>query len=67
MIMISVNNSRQSINNNSSVATLLEQLGYQSNKVAVAVNSDFVPRSQYNEYKLNDNDAVDILSAVQGG
>jgi sulfur carrier protein len=35
--------------------------------VAVAVNSDVVPRSAWPITKLQDGDTVELLTAVQGG
>jgi len=34
---------------------------------AVAVNFQFVPKSQHAEYVLQDNDSVEIISPVTGG
>jgi sulfur carrier protein len=34
---------------------------------AVAVNLQFVPKSQHAEYVLQDNDSVEIISPVTGG
>lgn len=34
---------------------------------AVAVNGEFVPRSQYASTTLQDGDAIDIVSPVGGG
>lgn len=34
---------------------------------ALAVNGQFVPKSQHENYVLNSGDVVDILSPVQGG
>lgn len=34
---------------------------------AAAVNLQFVPRSQYTAYQLQDNDRVDIIAPVTGG
>lgn len=49
------------------VAELLEQLDYLSDKVAVAINGEFVPRSQYSTQTLQVSDSLEVLSAVQGG
>jgi sulfur carrier protein len=43
------------------------QWGFDSAKVAIAVNEDFVPRSQYESYCLENGDQVDVLAPVQGG
>ena len=67
MIQLSVNNEITSIEKNSSVEQLLEQLGFEKNKVAVAVNGDFVSRSSYQQHQLQAEDKVDVLAAVQGG
>ncbi len=46
---------------------LLEQLGYQPNQFAVAVNETFVPRGQYRETALQDGDRIEIVAPMQGG
>lgn len=40
---------------------------YHSKKCAVAVNGEFVPRSDYPEVVLNDGDTVDVVAPVGGG
>jgi sulfur carrier protein len=49
------------------LAALLEQQGYQTQKIAVAINGEFVPRSQYAQTDINDGDEVDVIQAVGGG
>lgn len=49
------------------ITALLAELGYEAVKVAVAVNTEFVPRSQYASFALTEGDHVDVLTAVQGG
>lgn len=34
---------------------------------AVAVNLQFVPKTQHAEFELHDNDSVEIISPVTGG
>ena len=67
MITISVNNQRRHCEAASPLAEQLEVWGFSCEKVAVAVNGDFVPRSQYGEYRLSDGDQLDVLAPVQGG
>ena len=50
-----------------SIADFLKMQGYGDKKIAVANNGDFVPRSEYQNTLLSDQDQLDILSAVQGG
>ena len=40
---------------------------YQNGKYAVAVNGEFVPRSQYDSLELQDGDTVDVVAPVGGG
>jgi sulfur carrier protein len=34
---------------------------------AVAVNLNFVPKTKHSEYRLNDNDQVEVIAPVTGG
>ena len=49
------------------VDALLTELDYQGTHIAVAVNSDVVPRARWAETPLADNDFVEILTPRQGG
>ena len=49
------------------VLSLLSECGYDADKIAVAINSEFIPRSNYADHAINDRDHIDVLSAVQGG
>lgn len=40
---------------------------YHSKKCAVAVNGEFVPRSEYQERILHDGDTIDVVAPVGGG
>lgn len=67
MMTVSVNNQRQSLPQPCSVEQALGLLGYQGEKIAIAVNNGFVPRSEYASYQLCDEDCIDVLVPVQGG
>lgn len=49
------------------VTGLVETLGIAGRRIAVAVNREVVPRSQFAERALADGDRVEILQAVGGG
>jgi sulfur carrier protein len=66
MIEISLNNEKKQVAA-STVAQLLDECGFVADKVAVAINCEFVARSDYAEQTLAVNDQLDILAAVQGG
>jgi len=49
------------------VDDILRELGYDAKKIAVAVNGEFVPRSQYASRIVHDGESVEIVAPVQGG
>lgn len=49
------------------VAALLDTLGMAGKRVAVEVNREIVPRSQHAEYKVHDQDRVEVVVAIGGG
>lgn len=65
-MQILVNDEKQKVQANN-IAELLNELGYEVIKIAVAVNTEFVPRSKYASFALTEGDHVDVLTAVQGG
>ena len=67
MITVSLNNERVALASPCSVAEALAVWGYEGQKIAVAVNGAFVPRSEYGLRKLVLNDCVDVVAPVQGG
>ena len=50
-----------------SVAALVDRLARRRRGVAVAVNGTVVPRSTWETSRLADGDAVEVLTAAQGG
>jgi sulfur carrier protein len=50
-----------------SVADLVNELTDQMRGVAVAVNGEVVPRSAWGRTELRRGDAIEVLTAVQGG
>ena len=49
------------------VKYLLANLGYADVPVAIAVNNEFVPRTQFERYPVRDGQRIDILMPMQGG
>ena len=49
--------------------SILQEKGLEPERsgIAVAVNGEVVPRSQWPVYELNDGDVVEIITAMQGG
>lgn len=50
-----------------SVTQLLEEMGLAGRRVAVEVNQEIVPRSRHAEYRLKDDDHVEVVFAIGGG
>jgi sulfur carrier protein len=62
-----VNDEQRSVNEGCTVAQALQLWQFSGEQIAVAINSEFVPRSSYGERQLNDGDCIDIVAPVQGG
>ncbi len=51
----------------SSVAELITDLGYTGKRIAVERNGEIVPRSEYAQTRLQNDDQLEIVAAVGGG
>lgn len=49
------------------VAEHLAENGYNAKRVAVELNGDILPKTQYDSTILHDGDSVEIVSFVGGG
>lgn len=49
------------------LAEVLEELGYTGPRVATALSSEFVPAARRAECRLSEGDVVEILGPMQGG
>jgi sulfur carrier protein len=50
-----------------SLKELVDSLNLQEARFAVEINQEIVPKSQIDNYTLNDKDVVEIVIAVGGG
>ena len=50
-----------------SVSSLLEQFQLQQRRVAVAINTQVVPRSCFESVEVHEGDQVEVIHAVGGG
>ncbi|GAA4116107.1 hypothetical protein GCM10022393_16600 [Aquimarina addita] len=64
---ININNQSQSVLENTSISTLLEQLNIVSKGVAIAVNDIVISKTAWDETCLHANDSITIIQATQGG
>ncbi|EJF98711.1 thiamine biosynthesis protein ThiS [Bartonella vinsonii subsp. arupensis Pm136co] len=49
------------------LSLLLEELGYEGNWLATAVNAEVIPVNARSQFVLHEGDKIEILSPMQGG
>lgn len=64
---ITLNGKSRPLAGPTTVAQLLEELGYTGKRVAVERNGDIVPKSQHGDTALAAGDKLEIVVAVGGG
>ena len=64
---ISINKEMISLPEETTVTDLLERLDIERNHIAVEINMEIIPKSEFDEYRLKENDNVEIIRAVGGG
>ena len=64
---IILNGEEKSFPKNLNVKSLVENLGYSGQALAVAVNRQVVPRAFWQDRVLQEQDKVEIVRAIGGG
>ena len=67
MIEIMVNGERREVDESASVAAVLLSAGFECARVAVAINSEFVARKNYDVQTFASGDCVDVVAPMAGG
>ncbi|MBP1841197.1 sulfur carrier protein ThiS [Formosa algae] len=67
MISINVNNAIHQVAEHSVLATIISKLSPIQNGIAVAVNNTVIPKSNWDNVKVSNNDNILIIQATQGG
>ncbi len=67
MIEIILNGSAYQVPELTTIDGLVEQIGLQKKGVAIAVNSEVIPKSNWTEKSLLSQDKVELLTITQGG
>jgi sulfur carrier protein len=65
-MMIQINSEQVEVDEQTTVAALLQSLGYPDRGIAVAVDQAVVPRSRW-ATALSDGACIEVVTAVQGG
>ena len=66
-IQIYINGKKKNINSNSNIINILEEYSLKNKMVAVEVNQEVIPKSNYKTKKINKNDRIEILELIGGG
>jgi sulfur carrier protein len=66
-VQLIVNGRPQQTAEETSLAELVTKVSDRETGIAVALNSEVVPRSNWTATRLCDGDRVDVVTAVQGG
>ncbi len=67
MAQILLNGQPFEIIENYSITQLLERCELTGQRLAVEINQNIIPRSQFESYFLTNNDKVEIVRAIGGG
>ncbi len=65
---IFVNDKAQEVNTQANIGDLLTSLNLASQKgIAIAINNNVIPRTEWNTHTLREEDKVMLIRATQGG
>ncbi len=66
-MLIQINGKEMDFDEGANLRLLMEKLNQPQKGVALAVNNEVVPASQWESYQLQNSDKLTIIKAVQGG
>src|SRR5437764_656150 len=66
-MLLHINGEQRDFPNDMTVAALVAQLGMKPDRVAVELNLEIVPRSQWDTTTLKDGDKLEVVHFVGGG
>ncbi|MFD0993087.1 sulfur carrier protein ThiS [Tenacibaculum geojense] len=67
MITIKVNDNTKQIQEQLTVANLIDELKIQSNGIAIAINNSIVKKEDWHNVQVVNNDNILIIQSTQGG
>jgi len=67
VISVFINGTAREFEQAISVASLIQEMGLGSKRIALERNGEIVPRSQFTQQMLADGDKLEIVVAVGGG
>jgi sulfur carrier protein len=67
MTTIILNGLQTKIDDTCTIVQLLHDLDLTEKRLAVEINQEIIPRSEFATYQLNEQDKVEIVQAIGGG
>ncbi len=64
---IFLNGHSQQVEDGLNISRLIKQLDLENKRLAVEINLEIVPRSQFDSFMLSAGDRVEIVRAIGGG
>jgi len=62
-----LNGKKVNVGNNLTAEQLLVCIGYQDKRIALEINEQIIPKSEYSNKIIVQNDKIEIIKAVGGG
>jgi sulfur carrier protein len=66
-MQIYLNGDEKELSENITLSELVQQLELDGQRFAIEVNAELVPRSSFNQHRLQPGDRVEIVQAIGGG
>jgi len=67
MISIQINGEKRELDDSLTIQELIQKIRLPTQAIAVAVNCEIVPRSQFEKIRVRDKDQIEVIRAVGGG
>ncbi|MAR81915.1 MAG: thiamine biosynthesis protein ThiS [Gammaproteobacteria bacterium] len=62
-----LNDKEELIEQNSSLLLLIKRKKIQERNIAIEVNQKIIPKSEWNDFKIKQNDIIEVVTAIGGG
>ena len=62
-----LNDKEELIEQNSSLLLLIKRKKIQEKNIAIEVNQKIIPKSEWNDFKIKQNDIIEVVTAIGGG
>ena len=66
-IQIYINGKKKNINSNCNLINILKEYSLNTKLVAIEINQEVIPKSNYKSRKIKKNDRIEILELIGGG